>query len=136
MLERVTVHAYCKDAVKGGSPYIHVAGMAVQAITNVRVTTHKSRSGESSWGLVKGKQTVSVTADLKGENMYYFLNKLVTIVMPKIKDYRGIRATTGDGSGNLSLGLTPEIVGTFPEIEVNYDSWVTVYISEFWWLTQ
>lgn len=97
--------------------------MIVQAITNVRVLTHKSKTGEAGWGLIKGKQTVSVTADLKGENMYHFLSKLINVVMPKIKDFRGVRATTGDSSGNLSLGLTPESVATFPEVEVNYDSY-------------
>ena len=122
MLERVTVHAFCKAVIRGGSAPIHVAGMVVQAITNVRVTTHKARTSEQVWGLVQGKQTISVTADLKGENMYHFLSKLITVVMPRIKDFRGLRATTGDSSGNLSLGLTPDIVGTFPEVEVNYDS--------------
>ena len=122
MLERVTVHAYCKGAIHGGSAFIHVAGMVLQAITNVRVTTHKSKTGEASWGLIKGKQTVSMTADLKGENMYHFLTKLVSVVMPKIKDWKGLRATTGDSSGNLSLGLTPDVVSSFPEVEVNYDS--------------
>jgi len=121
MIERVTVHAYCKGAVHTGSSYIHVAGMVVQAITNSRVTTHKSKTGEAGFGLVKGK-TVSMTADLKGEDMYHFLGKLINVVMPRIKDWHGVRATTGDGSGNLSFGLEPEVVGGFPEIEVNYDS--------------
>jgi len=122
MLERVTVHSYVKEAVKNGSAYLHVAGMVVQAITNVRVKTHKVRKGEAGWGLVKGKQTVSVTAELKGEDMYHFLAKLVDIVMPRIKDWKGVRATTGDSSGNLTLGLDPDVVGGFPEVEVNYDS--------------
>jgi large subunit ribosomal protein L5 len=122
MIEKVTVHSYVKGAVHSGSAYLHVAGMVVQAITNVRVQTHKVRTGEAGWGLVKGKQSVSVTAELKGEDMYHFLAKLVDIVMPRIKDWNGVRATTGDSSGNLTLGLDPEVVGGFPEIEVNYDS--------------
>ncbi len=122
MLERVTVHSYVKGAVQVGSSYLHVAGMVIQAITNARVTTHKSRSGESGWNLVKGKDHVAVTADLKGEDMYHFLAKLVDVVMPRIKDWNGVRATTGDSSGNLTLGLDPEVVGGFPEIEVNYDT--------------
>ena len=122
MLERVTVHAFSKAAVREGSAPLHVAGMVIQAITNKRVTTHKAKSNEQAWGLIKGKQTVSATVDLKGEDMYHFLSKLITVVMPRIKDFRGLRATTGDSSGNLTLGLTPEVVGTFPEVEVNYDS--------------
>ena len=123
MIEKVTVHSYVKGAISNGSQYIHVAGMVIQAITNKRVETHKARSGEAGWGLIKGKQTVSVTADLKGEDMYHFLAKLINVVMPRIKDWNGVRATTGDSSGNLTLGLEPEVVGGFPEIEVNYDSY-------------
>ena len=121
MIERITVHAFCRPRGQG-TAQVHVAGMAVQAITNVRVTPHRARASESKWEMTAGKTMVSVTADLKGENMYHFLGKLITVVMPRIKDFRGLRATTGDSSGNLSLGLTPEVVGMFPEIEVNYDS--------------
>jgi len=122
MIERVTVHAYCKGALHSGSSYIHVAGMVLQAITNQRVTTHKSKHGVSQWSLAPGK-TVSMTVNLKGEDMYHFLSKLISVVLPRIKDWRGVRATTGDNSGNLSFGLEPEVVGAFPEIEVNYDSY-------------
>lgn len=122
MIERITLHTYVKQVVKGGSGPLHVAGMILQAITNVRVVTHKSRTGESSWGITPGKHSIAATASLKGEDMYHFLAKLVNVVLPRIKDWRGVRATTGDGSGNLTFGIDPEIVGGFPEIEVNYDS--------------
>lgn len=124
MIERITLHSYIKAVVKGGSAPLHVAGMVLQAITNVRVETHKSRSGESAWGLVSGKQTIAATASLKGEDMYHFLGKLVNVVLPRIKDWKGVEATTGDGSGNLTFGIDPDIVGGFPEIEMNYDSYV------------
>jgi large subunit ribosomal protein L5 len=122
MLERVTVHTYVKQVIKDGSAPLHVAGMVLQAITNVRVKTHKSRSGESAWGLKPGQQTLAATASLKGEDMYHFLGKLVNVVLPRIKDWRGVKATTGDGSGNLTFGLDPDVVGGFSEVEINYDS--------------
>lgn len=122
MVERVTVHAYCSGAAKGGSSYVHVAGMILQAITNQKAITHKARKSEQSWGLVRGR-TVSLTTDMKGEDMYHFLGKLINIVMPRIKDWNGVRATTGDNSGNLSFGFTPEVVAGFPEIEINYDAY-------------
>ena len=96
--------------------------MILQSITNVRVETHKSRSGEGSWGISPGKQTIAATAKLYGEDMYHFLGKVVNIVLPRIKDWPGVKATTGDGSGNLTFGLEPEVVGGFPEIEINYDA--------------
>ena len=122
MVERITLHTFVKQVIKQGSGPLHVAGMVLQAITNVRVQTHKARSGVSEWGIVAGKQTVAATASLTGEDMYHFLGKLVKVVLPRIKDWRGVQATTGDGSGNLSFGLDPEVVGGFPEVEINFDS--------------
>ena len=117
-LKCVTVHAH----TKGGSQPLHVAGLLVQSITNKRVITHQARKSETKWSVVRGKH-VSVTVDLKGEDMYHFLGKLITVVLPRIKDWRGVRATTGDSSGNLSFGLEPDTVALFPEIEVNYDAY-------------
>src|SRR5204863_3923435 len=98
-----------------------VAGMAVQAITNVRVQTHKSKSSVAKWGIIPGKAYVAVTADIRGEDMYHFFGKLVDVVMPRMKDWKGIKGSSGDSSGNISFGLEPEAVALFPEIEVNYD---------------
>lgn len=115
------MHSYVKQAPKAGSGPLHVAGMAVQAMTNVRVTTHKSRTNVQQWGLMKGRQYVAVTAELSGEDMYHFVGKVVDVVMPKIKDWKGIKGSSGDSSGNISFGLEPSVVALFPEIEVNYD---------------
>jgi large subunit ribosomal protein L5 len=95
--------------------------MAVQAISNVRVQTYKSKSSVSPWGIAPGRDTVAVKAELRGEDMQHFLGKLVDVVMPKIKDWKGVKGTSGDSSGNITFGLVPEAVALFPEIEVNYD---------------
>lgn len=121
-IQRVTVHAMIKAATKGGSPPIHVGGLLLQSITNKRVTVHKAKKSVSQWSLVVGKP-ISLTVDLDGEDMYHFLGKLITVVLPRIKDWRGVRATTGDSSGNLSFGLEPETVAMFPEVETNYDAY-------------
>ncbi|KAK3686301.1 54S ribosomal protein L7, mitochondrial [Vermiconidia calcicola] len=118
-LERVTVHTMAKGAIDD-SAYLHVAGMVVQAITNVRVTAHATRKSVAGFGVREG-QYLSVTAELRGEDMYHFLSKVVDVVMPKIKDFRGVKGSSGDSSGNLAFGLTGEEVALFPEVEVNYD---------------
>ena len=115
---RVTVHAH----TKGGAQPLHVAGLLVQSITNKRVETHQARKSVTQWAVIRGKY-VSATADLRGEDMQHFLGKLITVVLPRIKDWRGVRATTGDSSGNLSFGLEPDTVAMFPEIEINYDAY-------------
>jgi large subunit ribosomal protein L5 len=60
---------------------------------------------------------LGVMVTLRGEYMWEFLDKLVSITLPRVKDFRGISATAFDGQGNYSLGLEEQIV--FPEI--NYD---------------
>lgn len=120
-IDRITIHSYVKDAAAGNSAYMHTAGMVVQAISNVRVQTFKSRASIPTWGLAPGRDTIACKAELGGENMQHFLGKLIDVVMPKIKDWPGIRGTSGDSSGNITFGLNPENVALFPEIEVNFD---------------
>lgn len=119
-LEKVTVHSMVSGAIDD-SGHLHVAGMVLQAITNVRVTAHQTKKSVSGFGIRAG-QYLSVTSELKGEDMYHFLSKCVDVVMPKIKDWRGVKGSSGDSSGNIAFGLTGEEVALFPEIEVNYDA--------------
>jgi large subunit ribosomal protein L5 len=110
--------------VKGAiedTAHLHVAGMVMQAITGVRATAHATKKSVAGFNVREGKY-ISVTCDLHGEGMHHFLSKVVDVVMPKIKDFRGMKGTSGDGSGNLAFGLTGEQVALFPEVEVNYDS--------------
>lgn len=118
-LERVTVHTMVKEAKKDSS-HLHIAGMVMQAITGVRATSHATRKSVAGFDVRQG-QYLSVTCDLTGENMYHFLSKVVDVVMPKIKDFKGVKGSSGDSSGNLAFGLGAEEVALFPEVEVNYD---------------
>ncbi|PKY05435.1 ribosomal protein L5 [Aspergillus campestris IBT 28561] len=120
-LDRITIHSYVKGAAQEHSGWIHVAGMAVQAISNARVSTFKSRTSVATWGIAPGRDTVAVKAELRGEDMHHFFGKLVDVVLPKVKDWEGVKGTSGDSSGNITLGLEPAHVALFPEIEVNYD---------------
>lgn len=103
------------------SAHLHVAGMIVQAISNVRATSHKARHNVVGWGLREGKY-VAVTADMEREDAQHFLAKLIDVVLPRIKEWKGVPGSSGDGSGNMTFGLTPDQVALFPEIEVNYDA--------------
>ena len=118
-VERITVHSMVKGATED-SAHLHVAGMVLQAITNVRATAHKAKKSVQAFG-IRGGQYLSVTTDLKGEDADHFLAKLIDIVLPKIKDYRGVKGSSGDNSGNIAFGLKGEEVALFPEIEINYD---------------
>ncbi|KAJ6146843.1 hypothetical protein N7497_008825 [Penicillium chrysogenum] len=121
-IERITIHSYVKNAAaERNSSWLHVAGIAVQAISNVRVETFKSKSNVAPWGIAAGRDSVAVKAELYGENMYHFFGKLVDVVLPRIKDWEGVKGSSGDSSGNITFGLIPENVALFPELEINYD---------------
>src|SRR3546814_4123642 len=79
-----------------------------------------SRRRHTSCALVTGVQTCALPickVTLRRERMYEFLDRLITIAMPRIRDFRGVSATSFDGRGNYAMGLKEQII--FPEI--NYD---------------
>lgn len=118
-IEAVTINSYAPEAAQN-KEYLHVARAVVQAISGAypEVTTVKHHVIQ--WGVRKGdKAGAKVT--LRGGAAYEFVDKLVTLVLPKIKDWPGIKASTGDDSGNLAFGMKPEWMAYFPEIEFNYD---------------
>ncbi len=118
-LNRVTVHTMVKGAIED-SAHLHIAGMIMQAITGCRAVAHATKTSVAGFGVREG-QYLSVTCELEGEEMYHFLSKVVDVVMPKMKDFKGVKGSTGDNSGNLMFGMTQEEVALFPEVEVNYD---------------
>ena len=119
-LSKITVHSLVKGAT-GDSAYLHVAGMVLQAITSVRCTVHRAKKTVASFGLKEGK-AISLSCELKGEDMYHFLAQCVDVVMPGIKDWKGVSGKSGDGSGNIGWKFDSETVGAWPEVEVNYDA--------------
>ena len=123
-INRITISSLVRDAGTD-SAYLHVAGMVLQAISGVRAKVHIAKRsftvGRNTFNQRAG-QPIAVSVDIKAEAMYDFMAKVVEVVLPRIKDWKGIPGSSGDGSGNLGFGLSPEIVGGFPEIEVNYDA--------------
>lgn len=105
------------------SANLHVAGMILQAITNVRAVSHKARHNVVGWGLREGRY-VAATATMERDDALDFLGKFIDVVLPRIKEWKGVPGSSGDGHGNMSFGLTPDQLALFPEIEVNYDAYV------------
>jgi large subunit ribosomal protein L5 len=60
---------------------------------------------------------IGVRVTLRGEQMYEFLDRLVTTALPRVRDFSGIKATGFDGRGNYNLGITEQII--FPEIDID-----------------
>jgi large subunit ribosomal protein L5 len=79
--------------------------MQVPRILKITVATFKVRDG----------QAIGCKVTLRGDRMYEFLDRLVSIAIPRIRDFRGINARSFDGRGNYSLGVKEQII--FPEIQ-------------------
>ncbi|KAH8821501.1 ribosomal protein L5 domain-containing protein [Xylogone sp. PMI_703] len=128
-VESITVHTMVKGAIED-SAYLHVAGILIQAVTGVRPTVHKAKHSVAQFGIREGK-AISLTSTMHGEQAYEFLDKCINLVFPKIKDWPGIRGTTGDSSGNISWGFDRDAAILFPEVEVNYDMYPPKMIPGF-----
>lgn len=84
------------------------------AICGQKPKVCRAKISIASFKLGKG-EPIGLVATLRGRRMYDFLDKLFTIVLPRVKDFRGVSASAFDEKGNYSLGITEQIV--FPEIE-------------------
>ena len=85
----------------------------------MRVQRSKQPRGDFK---IRVGSAVAVVAELSGEAMWGFMSKVVEMVLPRIKEWKGVSGRSGDGNGNLALSLSGEVVAMFPEVEVNYDA--------------
>jgi large subunit ribosomal protein L5 len=85
-------------------------------ISGQKPVTTKSRKDISNFKLRKG-MPVGVRVTLRGDKMYEFLDRLVSVALPRIRDFRGISDKGFDGKGNYTLGVTEQII--FPEINID-----------------
>ena len=92
---------------------------AVEELTTIagqRAQIRKARKSIAGFKIREG-MPIGARVTLRGDRMYEFLDRLVSIALPRIRDFRGLRPESFDGRGNFSLGLREQII--FPEI--NYD---------------
>ena len=94
----------------------------ITAITGQKPVVKKSTKSISNFKLREG-MPVGVSVTLRGQSMIDFLNKLINVVFPRIRDFRGFSRKSFDGKGNLSIGIKEHLV--FPEI--NPDDLVTIH---------
>lgn len=83
-------------------------------ITGQRPVVTKARKSIANFKLREG-MSVGCKVTLRGEKMYDFFDKLVSISLPRVRDFRGVSSTSFDGRGNYSLGIKEQLI--FPEIE-------------------
>ena len=86
----------------------------VTTITGQKPALIKARKSVANFKLREG-QTIGIKTTLRGRRMWYFLDKLVNVALPRIRDFRGVSPDGFDGRGNYSLGMREQVV--FPEID-------------------
>jgi large subunit ribosomal protein L5 len=88
----------------------------IEAITGQRPTVVKAKKSVSNFKLREG-MNIGVRVTLRNDRMYEFLDRLVNVAIPRIRDFRGLSDKSFDGRGNFSLGIKEQII--FPEINVD-----------------
>ena len=119
-LEKIVVNIGCGDATTN-SKLLEGAMKDLEIITGQKAVATKAKKSIAGFKLREG-QAIGCKTTLRGENMYNFLDKLISITLPRVRDFRGISNKAFDGRGNYTLGLTEQLI--FPEIE--YDNVVKV----------
>ena len=92
---------------------------AVEELTMIsgqKAVATMSKKDVASFKLRKG-MPIGAKVTLRGEQMYEFLDRLITAALPRVRDFNGIKATGFDGRGNYNLGVTEQII--FPEIDID-----------------
>ena len=119
-LDKIVVNMGVGDATTNGK-LLEAAMADLEIITGQKPVATKAKKAIAGFKVREG-QAIGCKVTLRGENMYNFLDKLISITLPRVRDFRGVSAKAFDGRGNYTLGLTEQLI--FSEIE--YDNVVKV----------
>ena len=114
-LERIVVNMGLGEAVQNAK-LVESAAEELKAITGRKPVVTRAKKSIAGFKLREG-MPIGVMVTLRGEQMYDFLDRLISLALPRTRDFKGISPKAFDGRGNYTLGIREQIV--FPEI--NYD---------------
>jgi large subunit ribosomal protein L5 len=112
-IQKVTVNMGCGDA-KQDSKVLDAATEQLRTITGQQPSIRRARKSIAQFKLREG-MPVGVAVTLRGERQYEFLDRLMSVAIPRIRDFRGLNPRAFDGRGNYSMGIREQII--FPEID-------------------
>lgn len=112
-LEKVVVTSSSKDIV-ANSKLVDNLYEEIFAITGQKPVVTKAKKSIAGFKLREGVP-MGVKVTLRGKMMYYFLDRLINIALPRTRDFRGLNARQFDGNGNFAMGIKEQII--FPEID-------------------
>jgi large subunit ribosomal protein L5 len=114
-LKKIIVNVGVGEAVANPKA-IEVVSDMLTNITGQKAVVTKAKKAISNFKIRQG-MAIGAMVTLRGENMWYFYEKLVNIIIPRIKDFRGLNLNSFDGAGNYTLGIKDHTI--FPEIDPN-----------------
>ena len=112
-LDKIVVNMGVGEA-KENAKILEAAVSDMEAITGQKAVTTKARNSVANFKIREG-MAIGCKTTLRGEKMYEFLDRLVNLALPRVRDFRGINPNAFDGRGNYALGIKEQII--FPEIE-------------------
>jgi large subunit ribosomal protein L5 len=114
-LEKIVVNMGLGEAISNGK-IIDASVAQLASITGQKPVVTKARKSIANFKLRQG-QSIGAMVTLRGERMYEFFDRLVSVALPRVRDFKGVSPKAFDGKGNYTLGIREQII--FPEI--NYD---------------
>ena len=111
-LEKIVLNMRLGD-IKDNSKSIQTAIAELEAIAGQKAIVTKAKKSVANFKLREG-QSIGVKITLRGDKMYEFFDKLVSIAFPRVRDFRGISGNSFDGRGNYAVGVREQII--FPEV--------------------
>jgi len=112
-ITKVTINMGVGDAV-GDKKVMEHAVADMEKIAGQKVVVTKARKSIAGFK-IRDEWPIGCKVNLRREHMYEFLDRLINIAIPRIRDFRGLNAKSFDGSGNYSMGVKEQII--FPEID-------------------
>jgi len=119
-LEKVVINIGVGDATSN-SKLIEAAVKDLELIAGQKPVITKARKSIAGFKVREG-QAIGCKVTLRGENMYNFIDKLVSIALPRVRDFRGVSPKAFDGRGNYTLGIKEQLIFS----EIDYDNVVKV----------
>lgn len=112
-LEKIVINIGVGEATEN-TKTVDAAASDLEAITGQKPMICKAHKSLAAWKIREG-MPLGCKVTLRGERMYEFLDRLINIALPRVRDFRGISSTSFDGRGNYALGVKEQLI--FPEID-------------------
>lgn len=112
-LDKIVINMGVGEA-KENAKLLEAAVKDMEIIAGQKVVTTKAKKSVANFKL-RENMPIGCKVTLRGEKMYEFLDRLVNLALPRVRDFRGVNANSFDGRGNYALGIKEQLI--FPEIE-------------------